>query len=483
MNGLAATVLLCILASPSRADISDSGSATIGGQEILAGSMTVSGAGGLGVTYGVTAGTATYGASASGATTVLTARGALKQYGGSSLDAAGTWAFGTRDFLGGTLDWSLYDVAAGKEFMRVIQGASGGVTFPAGNVGIGTASPGATLDVSGDIHLNRSTLGGDALALIRGGNDGNAALSLGADRNDQSADTWMLTSSATDNSLRIKNNGISGDQLVIDASGNLGVGTSSPGAKLEVSGDIYMDRSSVGGDALSLFRGGNNGNASVYISADRGDESIDTWILTSSAADNSLRVKNTGLAGYQVLVDSSGNVGIGMTPDQNYLLDVNGQAHASSFPTSSDARLKTSTTPVTGALDAVQKLNGIHFNWNQTFVKERFADRISNVATSSFTVWDQTFRVYTSKSDPLPRWLYQRQVGVVAQDVESVLPELVTTWGPKQYRAVEYGRLASVLIEAVKELKTQNATLIAEFNAMKSRVAQLESAAANKGAR
>jgi hypothetical protein len=43
-------------------------------------------------------------------------------------------------------------------------------------------------------------------------------------------------------------------------------------------------------------------------------------------------------------------------------------------------------------------------------------------------------------------------IGVIAQEVEAVFPELVTTWGEEAYKAIDYGRLAAVLVEAIKVL-------------------------------
>jgi hypothetical protein len=46
-------------------------------------------------------------------------------------------------------------------------------------------------------------------------------------------------------------------------------------------------------------------------------------------------------------------------------------------------------------------------------------------------------------------------MGVVAQEVEAVFPELVSSWGEDGYRAVDYGRLTAALVEAVKEQQSQ----------------------------
>jgi len=48
----------------------------------------------------------------------------------------------------------------------------------------------------------------------------------------------------------------------------------------------------------------------------------------------------------------------------------------------------------------------------------------------------------------------KRQIGVIAQDIEKVFPEAVTT-DEKGMKSVAYGNLVAPLIGAVKELKSQ----------------------------
>jgi hypothetical protein len=62
--------------------------------------------------------------------------------------------------------------------------------------------------------------------------------------------------------------------------------------------------------------------------------------------------------------------------------------------------------------------------------------------------------------------------GVIAQDVEAVYPELVST-GPEGFKQVNYTGLVGVLIEAVKELKQKN-------DALEQRIAELEKQVAPK---
>lgn len=63
-------------------------------------------------------------------------QGSQKFRGAGAWDAAGTWQIGERAFLGGTADFSIYDVAGAKEVITLDQGT--------GNVGIRTASPCST---------------------------------------------------------------------------------------------------------------------------------------------------------------------------------------------------------------------------------------------------------------------------------------------------------------------------------------------------
>jgi endosialidase-like protein len=70
--------------------------------------------------------------------------------------------------------------------------------------------------------------------------------------------------------------------------------------------------------------------------------------------------------------------------------------------------------------------------------------------------------------------------GLIAQDVEQVLPELVAT-DSDGYKAVDYSKLPLLTIQAVKELKAENEarkaendTQKAENVALKQRVAELE---------
>jgi len=122
------------------------------------------------------------------------------------------------------------------------------------------------------------------------------------------------------------------------------------------------------------------------------------------------------------------NIGVGVI-NPGYTLDVGGQCHASSFPTSSDKRFKENVKEIDNALEKVKKLRGVYFNWNK-FYRE------------------------TLKIDETE----DREIGLIAQEVKEVVPEVITTFereadGKKEkYYSVEYARLSALLINAIKEL-------------------------------
>lgn len=66
--------------------------------------------------------------------------------------------------------------------------------------------------------------------------------------------------------------------------------------------------------------------------------------------------------------------------------------------------------------------------------------------------------------------------GLIAQDVEQVLPELVVTHDDG-YKAVDYSKLPLLTIQAIKELKSENDDLkkrVTELDDLKKRLAELE---------
>lgn len=93
---------------------------------------------------------------------------------------------------------------------------------------------------------------------------------------------------------------------------------------------------------------------------------------------------------------------------------------------SSDRNLKENIRPIIGALDMVDRLSGVYFDWKDEYIAEHGGE-------------DGFF-------------IRKHDVGLIAQDVEAVLPEIVAT-REDGTKAIKYDRLVALLIEAIKELK------------------------------
>jgi hypothetical protein len=187
-----------------------------------------------------------------------------------------------------------------------------------GNVGIGTTSPGAKLTVSD------STDNAAELRVLRANSSSSTYASVGTVGGTglfkSSGDVRLQATGAAN--LSLNTNG--SDRIRIDSAGNVGIGTTSPGTKLHVAGtvritgtndvDIYSDSTGVRFDLNSSVRGfqfENNNGALMYISAS-GNVGIGTTSPEDyDVSDNPiLAVGNTATTNYSsqisVLSGSSG---------------------------------------------------------------------------------------------------------------------------------------------------------------------------------
>jgi hypothetical protein len=179
-----------------------------------------------------------------------------------------------------------------------------------GNVGIGTTSPGAKLEVEGD------ATGDDTPQLIvaSGGADNNAIIHFTDDAGSQVNAIGALEGNtltlASQNELVFKTNtssilGTTDTRMIIDTNGNVGIGTTSPGALLEVfgTGNSFRLDSAANGSKEILFRNVGTGTATIKTDGD-------LKLYTEDANKNILFETN---GGERMRITSGGNVGIGTT--------------------------------------------------------------------------------------------------------------------------------------------------------------------------
>jgi hypothetical protein len=86
---------------------------------------------------------------------------------------------------------------------------------------------------------------------------------------------------------------------------------------------------------------------------------------------------------------------------------------------------------------------------------------------------------WDSSSNPDKQFPQGRHYGVIAQEVEQVVPEVVME-GAQGEKAVSYTELVPILIEAVKELKAENDTLKQRLDILERKADQTQSAIAKE---
>jgi len=178
--------------------------------------------------------------------------------------------------------------------------------------------------------------------------------------------------------------------------------TYSPGAGLDLSGTTFSVESDLRGDVFYIGRDTN-----------------DYYLVNTTTHDWRL----------------DGNLDMRLENDGD--LHVDGDVIAFSG-TTSDRRLKDNITTIDSALEKVEKLRGVEYDWNATSRKG------------------------------------QHDMGVIAQEIEEVFPFIVREKelqtgkfadNPEVYKTVDYEKLTAVLIEAVKELSAELKELKKQINA------------------
>jgi hypothetical protein len=116
----------------------------------------------------------------------------------------------------------------------------------------------------------------------------------------------------------------------------------------------------------------------------------------------------------------------------------------------SDARFKKDLQPLPSALEKVRKLRGVTYHWNDVGVRYLTRDIETDISAGPNATDAQNRRAWERERARRHKELAGAAVGVIAQDVEAVLPEAVVT-DADGYKSVRYHYLIALLIEAIKE--------------------------------
>lgn len=265
------------------------------------------------------------------------------------------------------------------------------------------------------------------------------------------------------------------DTLTVDSS--LATGTLTVGGQpfingrwSDIAGGIDYSEGNVyiGSDSYTLIEGATNGDWSSGFNPEC-SECDDDWTfdcdsrskdrIHDTIADNICydygsitgdssgvrQVKTYQQGAHLLLPGLEGKVGIGTdNPTENLhvvgnvkvvgdmdlvgFMDVDGDIEADSFLYSSDISLKNNIQPIQNSLEKIDQLQGVEFTWKKTG---------------------------------------QQGIGLIAQNVEEVFPELVAT-DSDGLKSLSYGNLVAPLIEAIKEQQRQIEELKAEIEDLRN---------------
>jgi len=304
-----------------------------------------------------------------------------------------------------------------------------------GNVGIGTTSPDTKLDVDvtgagviNAIELTNTYSGTSAnhgAAIYFKGYYKQALISAFQNPVSVTGGDLQLQTYSDNNTL---NTGIYLNRL-----GNVGIGTTSPSSKLTVYDDGENVTQTTFTQALT--------NAGIHVQTDYTADAYTSGVFWSAANNSPTKPKAgiyaqyspsgsrlffgtsntyaTGITNNAIVIDPSGYVGIGTASPSVALHVVGSICYTGSHGACSDARYKKDIIPLSDALTKMLKLQGVHYYWRtDEFPQQKF---------------DSTL-----------------QIGLIAQEVEKIYPELVKT-NADGYKTIDYSRLTPILIEAIKE--------------------------------
>jgi hypothetical protein len=350
---------------------------------------------------------------------------------------------------GGTLQNNLFLQSPKSTLFNVNGGTTAIFINTSGNVGIGTTSPGYTLDVNGTSRLNGGSGGTTSSLLFSGIDDGGnnrlvfshsstsqyqkialQSRSLGAP-NSGRANFHVQVNTANDTS----NASISDTRLFIDGlTGNIGIGTTNPSLAFHVKasnvGDtMILENSSATGYATMQFK---TPSQTFFIGLGGASEAQNTY-------RDKLYILNTSSNG--IVLDTNGYVGIGtkspsalfqVNTNSTVLMQLNTAGRLSvlddviAFASFSDSRLKTDIETVSemDAVDVVNALRPVTFKWRDT---------ISNIGKRGVS-----------------------DIGFIAQEVEQIAPYTVEEFQDMadnvEYKRIKHERLLPYLVASIQHL-------------------------------
>ena len=341
-------------------------------------------------------------------------------------------ASGTMDVSGATvLDGTLTVNTGGAVDIN-----SGAFTIDGSTVGINGTS---TINIGEGANTGAINVGTGASArtITVGNATGTTKLDMNAGTSGIEMDT---TGAVSIDSAAASNFTTSAGVLSLNGAGGVSIAGNAAEVDITTFGAVDINSGAFTVDGTTVAINGTNTSTGITIGTKTSGVPVTIGHTTSevTVADNLTVTGATVLGGTLAVTGKVTIGGAAVSTTTTVNLEVNGQVKASQFNAISDARFKTNIQHVTDSLSIINQLNGMSFTW----------------------IGDDT----------------NKQVfGLIAQEVEKVLPEIVNTstteneqgFNPK---SIHYDGLFPHLIESVKTLSKENETLKTKVNTLETKM-------------
>ncbi len=241
--------------------------------------------------------------------------------------------------------------------------------------------------------------------------------------------------------------------MILNSSGNVGIGTTNPSSILHIKKTNNNNYIKIDAGSSASYYGGISfcEDGIWYGHTIRYDAATDNLLFSTQ--------DNTPTFTDRMYLTATGNFGVGVSPSVK--LHVSGDIAATGNITAyySDERLKTITSNIENPLELINKLKGFYYKPNE--LAHQNGIEHSN-----------------------------QEIGLSAQDVQKILPELVNiapfdldrdkngnliSKSGENYLTISYERLAPVFVESIKELHSMTQKQNKEILDMKTQIKKMES--------
>ena len=362
-----------------------------------------------------------------------------------------------------------------------------------GNLGMGTTSPAGRVDIQSNdnsaqqCYFRNSNAGSSAFSILNLGNDSSATafrllVPSSTGTSFGGANSANLVNSLNSPMTFWTNNT---ERMRIDSSGNVGIGTSSPGTKLQVNGNLTL------GDSIITGTGTSTGDTTIEIGGNRtgsGNSFIDfhstassdfeSRLIRATGANGNFEISNTGTGPFYLTqggagpflfltssterarITAGGNLLVGTTSENGSRLRVTGNAYFDDLIYSPGVYNQT-----TGS--AANLHIATDGNFFRSTSSRKYKRDIQNATFGLSDVLALRPVTYKGKSEADGETVFG---GLIAEEVHDAgLTHFVQYAEDGTPDALAYGNMVALCIKAIQELKAENDDLKARLTALEAK--------------